>query len=95
MNLTEALDLALPELPARKSRGFPKLNPKFICRQEVVDGEPLIVGIISGKGWIYRFSPQYWDLIQYFDGERSYQEIFQIVPPGMVQVRFIDAHRIQ
>ena len=77
MNLTEALDAALPEIPrTRLARSRPpRLDPDLTVRDDVLDGEP-IVGVFQPEGAnYYRFPPEQWRLIQLFDGVRSYEEI--------------------
>ncbi|MGA7156633.1 MAG: hypothetical protein WBY53_07300, partial [Acidobacteriaceae bacterium] len=77
MNLSEALDAALPEIPkARLSRiRPPRLDPELVTREDVLDGEA-IVGILQrSKGSFYRFQPSQWQLAQLFDGVRTYEEI--------------------
>jgi putative peptide zinc metalloprotease protein len=77
MNLSEALDAALPEIPnARLARGRPpRLDPELVVRDDVLDSEP-IVGVFQTDGSNYfRFPPQQWQLILLFDGERSYDQI--------------------
>ena len=77
MNLSEALDAALPEIPkARLSRTRPpRLDPELVTREDMLDGEP-IVGILQrSKGSFFRFQPSQWQLAQLFDGVRSYEEI--------------------
>ena len=79
MNLSEALDAALPEIPkVRLSRARPpRLDPELVTREDVLDGEP-VVGILQrSKGSFFRFQPQQWQLAQLFDGIRSYDEIAQ------------------
>jgi putative peptide zinc metalloprotease protein len=79
MNLSEALDAALPEIPkVRLSRARPpRLDPELVTREDVLDGEP-VVGILQrSKGSFFRFQPQQWHLAQLFDGIRSYDEIAQ------------------
>jgi putative peptide zinc metalloprotease protein len=79
MNLSEALDAALPEIPkVRLSRARPpRLDPELVTREDVLDGEP-IVGILQrSKGSFFRFQPPQWQLAQLFDGIRSYDEIAQ------------------
>jgi putative peptide zinc metalloprotease protein len=79
MNLSEALDAALPEIPkVRLSRARPpRLDPELVTREDMLDGEP-IVGILQrSKGSFFRFQPQQWHLAQLFDGIRSYDEIAQ------------------
>lgn len=77
MNLSEALDAALPEIPkARIARSRPpRLDPDLIIREDVLDGEP-VVGILQrAKANFFRFSPSQWQLAQLFDGVRSFEEI--------------------
>ncbi len=79
MNLSEALDAALPEIPkARLSRTRPpRLDPELVTREDTLDGEP-IVGILQrSKGTFFRFQPSQWQLAQLFDGVRNYEEIAQ------------------
>lgn len=76
MNLTEALDLALPELPARRAAPrSPRVHPKLIGRQHVEEGVPIVIAHVQGSSDILRFLPEQWQLLQLFDGERSYEEI--------------------
>jgi putative peptide zinc metalloprotease protein len=80
MNLSEALDAALPEIPrTRLSRNRPpRLDPDLVVREDVLDGEP-IVGILQrDKANYFRFSPAQWQLAQLFDGVRSYEEIVDL-----------------
>jgi putative peptide zinc metalloprotease protein len=80
MNLSEALDAALPEIPkTRLSRTRPPcLDPELVVREDVLDGEPIIGILQRGKGNFFRFQPMQWQLAQYFDGVRSYEEIAEI-----------------
>jgi putative peptide zinc metalloprotease protein len=77
MNLTEALDAALPEIPlTRLARSRPpRLDPDLTVREEVLDGEP-VVGVFQRQGSnYYHFPPDQWKLLLLFDGVRSYDEI--------------------
>jgi putative peptide zinc metalloprotease protein len=77
MNLSEALDAALPEIP--KSRlvrtKAPQMDPDLIVREDVLDGEPVVVTFQRSTTNIYRFPPLQWKLAELFDGIRSYEEI--------------------
>ena|ERR1700686_1752240 len=76
MNLTEALKVALPDLPVHSlRRGYPRLHPLIIARQHLEDGRPITYAIVSGANQLYRFTPEQWELVQLFNGERSYQEV--------------------
>src|SRR5438067_1323303 len=77
MNLAEALNSALPELPVHQARAkrLQKLDPKLIAKQQIEDGVPVIVANMRGTTDLYRFSPEQWELIQLFDGERDYAQI--------------------
>jgi putative peptide zinc metalloprotease protein len=95
MNLIEALDAALPEIPqVRLSRSRPpQLDPDLITHETILDGEPVIGVLQRGKNNYYRFSPSEWDLAKMFDGQRSYEEIAEIyssqtgTPIGAEQIR--------
>lgn len=77
MNLSEALDAALPDIPkARLTRSRPpRIDPDLVVREDVLDGEPIVGVLQRGKGNYFRFSPGQWELAQLFDGDRSYEEI--------------------
>jgi putative peptide zinc metalloprotease protein len=78
MNLSEVLNVALPDLPARRVRGYPQLHPKLVMREHMEDGVPTMVGVVSGGTYLYRFSPEQWNLVQLFDGQRSYREVAEL-----------------
>src|SRR6476620_6709136 len=77
MNLSEALDAALPEIPkARLTRGRPpRLDPALVISEDILDGEPVVGVLQRGTSHFFRLSPDKWKLAQLFDGTRSYQEI--------------------
>ncbi len=76
MNLTETLNVALPELPVKTAREhYFRLHPKIVAREHVEGGQPIVNCVISGKPNLFRFPPFQWRLLQLFDGRQSYQEI--------------------
>jgi putative peptide zinc metalloprotease protein len=77
MNLSEALDAALPEIPrARLTRVRPPcLDPELIIREDIVDGAAIVGAYQRSQGNFFRFPPLQWQLATLFDGERSYEEI--------------------
>ncbi|MGD0730168.1 MAG: HlyD family efflux transporter periplasmic adaptor subunit [Terracidiphilus sp.] len=77
MNLSEALDAALPEIPkTRLSRTRPPcLDPDLVVREDVLDGETYIVVLQRNGGSIFRFTPLQWRVALLFDGVRTYDEI--------------------
>jgi hypothetical protein len=77
MNLSEALDAALPEIPkARLARSRPpRVDPNLVVRDDVLDGEAIVGVLQREKGNFFRFPPTQWQLVQLFDGSRSYEEI--------------------
>ena len=77
MNLSEALDAALPEIPrARLTRVHPpRLDPDLVIREDVLDGEAIVGVMQRGKANFFRFEPMQWQLASLFDGVRSYEEI--------------------
>jgi putative peptide zinc metalloprotease protein len=80
MNLSEALDAALPEIPrARLTRVRPpRLDPDILVREDTVDGEPVVGAFQRSQGNYFRFPPIQWTLALLFDGERSYEEIAEL-----------------
>ncbi|MGD1025148.1 MAG: HlyD family efflux transporter periplasmic adaptor subunit [Candidatus Sulfotelmatobacter sp.] len=79
MNLAEVLNVALPELPAKRiGKTFPRLHPKMIAREQIENGIPTVVAMVSGGSHILRFSREQWQLVQLFDGVRSYHEIAEV-----------------
>ncbi len=80
MNLSEALDVALPEMPqARLARGRPPcVDPDLLVREEMLDGEPIVGVLQRDTVHYFRFSRIQWDLAQLFDGVRTYEEIAEL-----------------
>jgi putative peptide zinc metalloprotease protein len=78
MNLSEVLNVALPELPVRRIKGYPRLHPKLVMREHLEDGLPTMVGVVSGGTYVYRFNLDQWSLVQLFDGQRSYKEVAEL-----------------
>lgn len=76
MNLAEALNAALPELPAGKTHaGYPKLDPGLIANENIEDGQPVIVALIRGQSQVFRIPPEQWRVIELFDGTRSWDDV--------------------
>src|SRR5579871_2624926 len=78
MNLSEALDAALPEIPRSRlarNRRPPRLDPDLIIREEVLDGVATVGVLQRHKANFFRLSPEQWELAKLFDGARSYEEI--------------------
>jgi len=43
MNLTRALEVALPDIPARKlAESYPRLDPGTTFREHIEDGRPMV-----------------------------------------------------
>ena len=75
MNLTEALNTALPDIPAFTREFLPKLRPSLLAREHTVREVPVVVGVIPETGYIYRWSPEEWELLKLFDGVKPLEEI--------------------
>jgi putative peptide zinc metalloprotease protein len=79
MNLAEVLNVALPELPARRiGKNYLRLHPKLIAREQIEGGVPTMVAMVSGNSFVLRFNPEQWQLLQLFNGERSYREVTEL-----------------
>lgn len=77
MNLSEALDAALPEMPkTRLSRSRPpRLDPDLVVREDIFDGEVTFGVLQRDKQHFFRMTPAQWQLAQLFDGVSTYEEI--------------------
>jgi putative peptide zinc metalloprotease protein len=76
MNIANALNVALPELPERViKRSVPKLDPRVIAKQQIEKGQPTVLAKLPGADTFIRLEPPQWVLLQLFDGERSYLDI--------------------
>jgi putative peptide zinc metalloprotease protein len=80
MNIVEALNVALPEIPERLARQkrVPKMDPRLVGRDHVVDGVPVVRVLIPDNHGFCTLPPEYWELFQLFDGERTYEEIAEL-----------------
>jgi putative peptide zinc metalloprotease protein len=79
MNLAEAFNAALPDLPAARNKvTYPRLDPAMVWRENIEDGEPVVVALIRGTDKIFRFTFEQWRIIEMFDGKRSYEEVSKI-----------------
>lgn len=80
MNILEALDTSLPELPGKAgAKNYPKLDPDVIFKEHLEHGVPTILAKVPGADNYVRFSREQWTLAELFDGNRSYEEITELV----------------
>jgi putative peptide zinc metalloprotease protein len=76
MNLTRALNVALPDIPARLiAERCPRLHPEVVHQQHIVDGRPVVRIVVPGVDALFSLSPQTWNLVRFFDGQRNYEEV--------------------
>ncbi len=76
MNLAESLREVLPEAPRSRPRArLPRLHPDLIFRQNMEDGEPVVVAMVRGSDKVLRFAPAQWQLLELFDGVRDYDAV--------------------
>jgi putative peptide zinc metalloprotease protein len=79
MNITRALDVALPDIPARDvMQRVPRIDPATTFREHLEDGERIVRVYSPSSGFMYRLNYAQWSLARLFDGNRSYQEIAEI-----------------
>lgn len=80
MNIIEALDAALPEIPEKSVRqSYPKLHPSVIHKEHIEQGERAVLAKMPGADSYLRLSPEQWTLLELFDGERSYAELSNLI----------------
>ncbi len=77
MNLSEALDAALPDIPRNRlsRKNPPRIDPDLIIREDVVDGETIVAVYQRSSANLLRLKPTQWQLARLFDGARTYEEI--------------------
>lgn len=79
MNLTRALDVALPEIPARTlAQRTPRLDPGTTFREHIEDGKPVARVYVPCNGGMFKLTPVQWHIAQLFDGKRTYEEIAEL-----------------
>jgi putative peptide zinc metalloprotease protein len=79
MNITEALNVALPEIPARTvAQRYPRVDPAATFKEHTEDGHKVVRVYLPSEQIMFRFPLANWPLIQLFDGKRSYEEIAEI-----------------
>ncbi len=80
MNLAEALNAALPELPVKTvRRGVPRLDPQVVAREGVDEaGRQIFTVLSTATRSVYDLKGEEWALAQLFDGKRSYAEIAEL-----------------
>lgn len=76
MNITQALNVALPELPAKlMSERPPRVHPEVVFKEHTEDGKRIVKVFVPGVDAMFAFPPASWKLIQLFDGQNSFAEI--------------------
>lgn len=79
MNLTETLNVALPDIPIQSLRkGFFRIHPALVGKEHDENGERLVTAIISKRPELFSFTPEQWAIVNLFDGKRSYEEIAEL-----------------
>jgi putative peptide zinc metalloprotease protein len=79
MNLTRALDVALPDIPAREIlQRVPRIEPGVTFREHIEDGERIVRVYFPSTGLMYRLTWAQWALARLFDGKRSYAKIAEV-----------------
>jgi putative peptide zinc metalloprotease protein len=79
MNLSRALEVALPEIPGRTLiERTPRPDPGMVYQEHVEDGDLVVRVYVPCAGGMYTFPAEQWKMIQLFDGVRSYGEIAEL-----------------
>lgn len=79
MNITRALNVALPEIPARAlAQRCPRMDPDIVAQEHLEDGQPVVRIYAPSAKAMFKFPPQNWALAQLFDGRRGYEDIAEL-----------------
>lgn len=80
MNILEAFDAALPDIPAKSARqSLPKLDPHVIAKEHIEQGVPTVLAKMPGSDSFIRLTPEQWMLLEMFDGQRTYAELSALI----------------
>lgn len=80
MNLLEAFDAALPEIPAKNAqRSLPRLDQRVIAKEHIEQGVRTVLAKMPGSDSFVRLTPEQWMLLESFDGERNYAELSALI----------------
>jgi putative peptide zinc metalloprotease protein len=80
MNILEAFDAALPDIPAKSAtKRYPKLDPRVIAKEHLEQGVPTVLVKMPGSDNFVRITPDQWMLLKLFDGVRSYREVSELI----------------
>jgi putative peptide zinc metalloprotease protein len=78
MNLTQALNVALPEIPARVvAQRCPRLHPEVVHQEHIVDGRPTVRVYVPGVDAVFNLAPPTWQLVRFFNGQRNFEEVVE------------------
>ena len=84
MNLVRALDVALPEIPARTlAQRYPRLDPGATFKEHIEGGKPVVRVYIPSLDGMTTFPETEWKLVQLFDGNRSFEQIAELYSQDM------------
>jgi putative peptide zinc metalloprotease protein len=76
MNLSRALDVGLPELPAQRYREtYFRFDPRTIARLHQEPDRTIMRCLAPNSRTVMNITPNQWALVQMFDGRRSYQQL--------------------
>lgn len=76
MNITEAFNEVLPEIPARMiGQRYPRLHPDIVFKQHMQEGRVVVRAFVPGVEALFTFTPENWKFAKLFDGQRSYEEV--------------------
>ena len=80
MNLTRIFETALPDLPPQNlPQRMPRMYPRVIAREHIEREGPVVRVIIpNGPPHYFRFSRHQYQLVQLFDGSRTYEEVTEL-----------------
>ena len=80
MNLTQVMNVTLPEPPAAKLRDtYPRVHPKLVTRDHYErEGHMVHCIVPDGPSHFFRFSIQQFELIKLFNGRRTYKQIAEL-----------------
>ena len=57
MNISQALNVALPEMPAKMvSQRYPRVHPNVVFKEHIEEGQPVVRAFVPGEERDVQFS---------------------------------------
>ncbi|MGC2189153.1 MAG: hypothetical protein WA607_12070, partial [Candidatus Sulfotelmatobacter sp.] len=57
------------------AQSCPRLHPDVVFKEHIVDGRPVVRVYVPGVDAMFNLEPQTWELVRFFDGRRTFEQV--------------------